>query len=570
MSKGAPRAPAASPARFESLQLTADSCLPVLRMCSCGSQDIERLKKQQAELHVETRKHELWEARLELGYTRQDGTKPGEEHVFDQQEQEDEFIFASLPSEAQQEAAQAAQRDAGKHDAYGKTESTESVPQSPALDSDAYADKLRRLQILSHERDALPAKQAPNVNGEGPVIPSTEGWASQAAYKAHAKAQEKAVLQRQLQQLKRHIRLLTAAKSEAMEPKCPVPITSAIAAAKDEVGNLDEENEYSKGYRLLHAPSHSLLLTELRRQTWAYKMKVALECRLRLLVILKIALNSIMMQEMEPPEPIFMQARKQDVDKSDAKQAQSNKAIEAKGWCDDIAGPAFDYDYASIDRMGHPGVVGFTLMTKAALQPLRDQRYAAALLKWKEDEHLQQVMEAADAEHAAQQTIFERELDQSRIFKENILQGVKTAHNLDSQIQVNEEELQVLRQQRDEAEVSLTRVMRQQLRVVVVVWRAYTCAARPESHERSTTHKHVKKLIESQEFPEYMMVQRERPQCKRNLASIAQQVLEVGGVGGDEIIEIQPWFGAWYGASKVCLMDLASNALKGTKPFTDA
>ena len=539
-------------------------------MRSCGSQDVERLKKQQAELHVEARKHELWEARLELGYTRQDGTKPGEEHVFDQQEQEDEFIFASLPSKAQQEAAQAVEPDAGTHATYGKTGSTESVLQPPALDSDAYANKLRRLQILSHERDTLPAKQAPNEHGEEPVAPSIAGWASQAAYKAHTKAQEKAVLQRQLQQLKRHIRLLTKAKSEAMEPKCPVPITSAIAAAKDEVGNLNEENEYSNGFKLLHAPSHSLLLTELRRKTWAYKMKVAVECRLRLMIILKIALNSIMMQEMEPPEPIFMQARKQDVDKSEAKQAQTNKTMEARGWCDEIAGPAFDYDFASIDRMGHPGVVGFTLMTKAALQPLRDQRYAAALLKWEEDERLQQVMEAADAEHAAQQTIFERELDQSRIVKENILQGVKTAHNLDNQIQVNEEELQVLKQQRDEAEVSLTRVMRQQLRVVVVVWRAYTCAARPESHERSTTHKHVKELIQSQEFPEYMMAQRERPQCKRTLASMAQQVLEVGGVGGDEIIEIQPWFGAWYGASKVCVMVLASNVLKDTKPFTDA
>lgn len=521
--------------------------MPISRARSCCSHDIERLREQQAELNVAARQQELWEARLELGYTRQNDTETGVEHVFDQEEQEEEFIFASLPSKAQQEAAHKVEHDGSAAGAaHGRAAPLDTVPQSPALDSDAYAEKLRRVQIFSQERNSSPVKHAPVAHGEQPVEPSTRGWASRAASKAYEMAQEKAVLQRQLQQLKEHVRLLTKAKSEAMEPKCPVPITNAIAAAKEKVGDLDDENEYSKGFKLFHAPSHALLLTELRRKTWAYKMKVAVECRLRLFVILKGVLNSILMQEMEPPEPIFMQPRKPDADKTGGKQAQSEQAVgEPKGWYDEIAGPAFDYDYASIDRMGHPGVVGFTVMTKAALQPLRDQRRAAAQLKWEEEEHLHQVMEAADTEYSAQQTILERELEQMRFAKERISQGVKTAHDLDSQIQVNEEVLQVLKQQRDEAEVSLTRVLRQQLRVVMIVWRAYTCAARPEAHERSTTHKHVKRLIQSQEFPKYLMEQRERPQCKRTLASLAQEVRELGGIGGDEITEIQPWIGAW-------------------------
>ena len=64
------------------------------------SREIQQLKKQTADITVEATKKELWAARLELGFVRQDEAHTGSEDVFDPNVVEDEEeIFASLPND---------------------------------------------------------------------------------------------------------------------------------------------------------------------------------------------------------------------------------------------------------------------------------------------------------------------------------------------------------------------------------------------------------------------------------------------------------------------------------------
>ena len=476
---------------------------------------------------------------------REDETQTGAEEVFDDNmaAEDEEFFFASLPSQDGAYTtpfhllhASSPPTRARKGGPVGSPTNKGLGLNSPSLDPVALAEKRRRMHLLTNDLSASQAKQK-EVGPDEEANPS--GWVVKATTDNFNVQEKKIVLNRQLQQIKQHVRLLTKSKNEVIASKCPVPMTTAIARAVEEVGYLDDENELTHDFKLHSAPSHNLLTTDLRRKTWLYKMKTAVQCRLRLMTIVKNALQYIAMHEMEPSEPIFGRS-------SDRPAKGIPKNVEIKAGLDEIVGPAFDYDYASIDRMGHPGVVGFTTMTKASLQPLRVKRWHAKQLKREEEEHLRVVMEAAEDEYSAQNESLEHELKLNGEYEEHMSQAVKDGRNLDSKLQLNEEQLIVLRRQRDESEFEVTRVARQQLRVVILVWRAFTCAARPEAHPDATTHPHVKQMIGSQELPGYLREEPERPQCKRNLAAMAQEAQKLGGIGGEEIDAVQPWLGSCF------------------------
>jgi len=413
--------------------------------------EIEHLKDERLELGLEARQQELWQARLELGYMRETPAETGAEEVYDgtREAVDEQFIFAALPS-----TSEGTPTVEWAHSPIGspKRRISGTWPRSPALNPEALAQKHRRMQILTNKKEIEAEKKAfPGMeNVDAPPSASAKGWASQAATDSYHMQQRKAVIQRQMQQLKNQIQLLLKSRSEVVGSiKCPVPMTAAIERAKDEVGGLDDENEFSRGFVLHPVPSHALLLTEARRKQWYFKMKAVIQCRVRLRVILNHELIRLQLHEMEPPEPLF--PTKQLGTES------NDHANPRQGWYDEIVGPAFDYDYASINSMGHPGVVGFTIMTKAALQPLRDKRRAVQKLRCEEEENLRQVMQAADIEHEAQRQSLTHEMGQNELLQTRTVQSVRQARHLDDGLQRNEEELMVLRRQRDEAEVVLRR-----------------------------------------------------------------------------------------------------------------
>ena len=502
---------------------------------------------------LQARQQELWQARLELGFARESAEETGVEEVYDEErEAEDaEFIFATLPRTLQWEGTPKAARQRAtptslpQHQTSRTRQNT--LTQSPALNPEALELKRSRMLKLTNERGSVPEKAAAgseNVHGGA----SVQGWASQAATDSYNMLQRKAAIERQLRQLKHQIQLLLKSRSEVVgSKKCPVPITEAIERAKQQVGELDEQNDLSHGFTLHAVPSHALLLTEARRRQWYLNMKAVIECRLRLRVTLKHELIRIQMQEMEPPEAIFppMSTATHSQKRRARRKALPEEDAEPVGWYDEIAGPEFDYDYASINSMGHPGVAGFNVMTKAALQPLRDKSRAAQLLRWEEEQNLREVMHAADSEHEAQRQSLVHEMTQNEFLQARTVKSVNEARHLDDELQRKEEELMVLRRQRDEAEVDLTRVSRQQLRVVMLVWRAFTCAARPDVHEAAATHPHVKRMILSQELPAHVRVNPERPECKRNLSAMTTEVME-RGLGGEELHAMQPWLAACF------------------------
>ena len=503
--------------------------------------EILQLKVQGAEIKRQARQQELFEARLELGFVREDRRHTGTEDVFDAAEEEDDedFLFATLPGTHERAAAACAksheQQSAndGTEHRQGATQTLSHPRQSPATKAGALIAKRQRMQLLrNNDYDDF------REEGKSDHAPASgQGWSSEAAMRIADNQAKKLVLQRQIKQLKHHVRCLTKSRSDVRASKTPVPISTAIQRACDHVGYLDDENEHTHNFELYPVPSNALLINESRRKLWYSKMKLAVECRLRLLHVTKHALQQIEMGEVEAPEPIFRQAARE-------RDADALLAASVKGWHDNIAGPKFDYDYASIDEMGHPGVVGFSAMTLAQLQPLRDKRRRAQHILRQEKQNLLDVIDAAGTEVGAQKESLKFEMMQHELLQLSLERGSKDASHLDTQVHLLEEKLLVLKRERDEAEVSITRVTRRQLSVVLTAWRAFTCAARPESHPNAATHPHIKRIIAAHEPPGHMRSQVERPQCKSDLASMAQELRAMGGVGAEEMTILQPWLGA--------------------------